>query len=140
MLLTIEEAGIINGRLHRVDELYERGVRLMTLTWNHENCLGFPNSKDPRLMELGLKPLGFERRTHGESLEFWWMCLIYLTGDFTMWLLLLKAHLWLPILMPEHCAPIQEILRMICFEFLAHMAAWPALICIRNSEKIRLYR
>ena len=60
MLLTIEEAGIINGRLHRVDELYERGVRLMTLTWNHENCLGFPNSKDPRLMELGLKPLGFE--------------------------------------------------------------------------------
>ncbi len=47
MLLTIEEAGIINGRLHRVDELYERGVRLMTLTWNHENCLVFQLPKIP---------------------------------------------------------------------------------------------
>lgn len=67
-LLTIEEAGIINGRLQRVDELYARGVRLMTLTWNHENCLGFPNSKDARLMERGLKPLGFEAVERMEQL------------------------------------------------------------------------
>jgi membrane dipeptidase len=36
------------------------GVRLISLTWNGENCFGFPNSADPALMALGLKPFGIE--------------------------------------------------------------------------------
>lgn len=57
-LLTLEEGAILDNNLKRVDELYEMGVRLITLTWNHENCIGFPNSVDPELMKMGLKPFG----------------------------------------------------------------------------------
>lgn len=59
-LLTIEEGGILNGRMERLEELYHKGVRLMTLMWNYENCLGYPNSKDPAVMQKGLKPFGIE--------------------------------------------------------------------------------
>ncbi len=41
---TVEEGGVINGNLSRIDELYNKGIRLITLTWNHPNCLGYPNS------------------------------------------------------------------------------------------------
>ena len=54
-ILTIEEGGILNGQLSRLEELYELGIRLITLTWNHENCIGYPNKQ-----EGGLKPFGFE--------------------------------------------------------------------------------
>lgn len=57
---TVEEGGILNGSLERLDHLYQEGVRLLTLMWNYENCLGFPNSKDPAVMERGLKPFGFQ--------------------------------------------------------------------------------
>ena len=43
-----------------VDELYEEGVRLMTLTWNYENCIGSPNSANRKVMRKGLKPFGIE--------------------------------------------------------------------------------
>lgn len=59
-ILTIEEGGILNGKVQRLEELYHRGIRLMTLTWNYENCIGFPNSKNAGLMKQGLKPFGFE--------------------------------------------------------------------------------
>ena len=59
-ILTVEEGGIINGKIQYLDELYQLGVRLITLTWNHENCIGFPNSREPELMERGLKPFGIE--------------------------------------------------------------------------------
>lgn len=54
-VLTIEEGGILNGKLSRLEELYELGIRLITLTWNHENCIGYPNKQ-----EGGLKPFGIE--------------------------------------------------------------------------------
>lgn len=57
-VLTVEEGGVLNGRLARLEELYERGVRLMTLLWNYENCIGAPNSRDRLLMEKGLTPFG----------------------------------------------------------------------------------
>lgn len=57
---TIEEGGILNNKIDRLHSLYERGVRLMTLMWNYENCLGYPNSKDNMLMQKGLKPFGIE--------------------------------------------------------------------------------
>lgn len=59
-LLTIEEGGILNNNITRVDKLYEEGVRLITLTWNHENCIGYPNSKEEIVMQKGLKPFGVE--------------------------------------------------------------------------------
>ena len=54
----VEEGGILGGRLERLDTLFQKGVRIMTLLWNYENCLGFPNSRDGRVMERGLKPFG----------------------------------------------------------------------------------
>lgn len=58
--LTIEDGRPINGRLDRIKEYYDRGVRLVTLTWNHENSIGYPNSTDAEAMALGLKPFGRE--------------------------------------------------------------------------------
>ncbi len=59
-ILTVEDAVPVDGKIGRVDELYNDGVRIMTLTWNYENSLGFPNSKDPELHKKGLKPFGIE--------------------------------------------------------------------------------
>ena len=59
-ILTLEEGGIINGKMEYLEELYRQGIRLITLTWNYENCIGYPNSREPKLMELGLKPFGIE--------------------------------------------------------------------------------
>ncbi len=58
--LTIEDGGIIEGQMDRLDELYTMGIRLITLTWNHENCMGYPQSTDPIIMQSGLKKFGFE--------------------------------------------------------------------------------
>ena len=57
-IITVEEGGILNGKIERIDCLYEKGVRLITLTWNYENCIGYPNSKKKNTMERGLKPFG----------------------------------------------------------------------------------
>lgn len=59
-VLTLEEGGILNGKMEYLEELYHQGIRLITLTWNHENCIGFPNSREPELMKQGLKPFGME--------------------------------------------------------------------------------
>lgn len=59
-VLTVEEGGVLNGKIERLEELYRRGIRLITLTWNYENCIGSPNSRDPQVMERGLKPFGIQ--------------------------------------------------------------------------------
>lgn len=41
-LISVEEGDVIEGKLSRIDELYELGVRMMTLTWNHRNRLAAP--------------------------------------------------------------------------------------------------
>lgn len=58
--LTVEEGGIIENDMSRLEQLYEEGVRLMTLLWNEENCMGYPNSRDAEVMKKGLKPFGIE--------------------------------------------------------------------------------
>lgn len=58
--LTIEEGGIVENDMSRLEVLYEEGVRLMTLLWNGENCIGYPNSRDAEVMKKGLKPFGIE--------------------------------------------------------------------------------
>lgn len=45
-LLTVEEGGVCRDRLENLDALYQQGVRMMTLTWNHDNGLGHPNHPD----------------------------------------------------------------------------------------------
>lgn len=59
-VLTIEEGGILEGNMSRLEQLWEQDIRLMTLLWNYENCIGYPNSRDRNVMEQGLKPFGFE--------------------------------------------------------------------------------
>ncbi len=59
-LLTLEDCVLLDGKIERVDELFEKGVRIAALTWNYENCVGFPNSFDENEHKKGLKPFGFE--------------------------------------------------------------------------------
>lgn len=42
-LLTIEEGAVCRGSLNILRDFYRLGVRMMTLTWNFENELAFPN-------------------------------------------------------------------------------------------------
>lgn len=42
-LLSLEEGAVCQGEPERVKQLYQDGVRMMTLTWNYANGLGFPN-------------------------------------------------------------------------------------------------
>lgn len=42
-MLTLEEGGICQGELSYLRDFYRLGARMMTLTWNFENQLGFPN-------------------------------------------------------------------------------------------------
>lgn len=67
-LKTIEEGAVYEGKVENLQLLYERGVRMSTLTWNYENELAFPNKmyvdEDGKVhaepdTENGLKPAGF---------------------------------------------------------------------------------
>ena len=42
-MLTVEEGAVCKGQPARLEELYEMGVRMVTLTWNFPNELGYPN-------------------------------------------------------------------------------------------------
>lgn len=59
-ILSIEDGQLLDSKIGRLDELHNKGVRLMTLLWNHENCIGFPNSSDAKLHQKGLKPFGID--------------------------------------------------------------------------------
>ena len=59
-LLTLEDGGIMGEDLANVEAFYDKGVRLVTLTWNSQNPIGFPRAKDPDKMARGLKPYGFQ--------------------------------------------------------------------------------
>ncbi len=47
-LLTIEEGAVCQGSLEKLREFYDRGVRMMTLTWNFPNEIGWPNLVMPK--------------------------------------------------------------------------------------------
>lgn len=59
-LLTVEEGGVLDGSMERLEQLFEKNVRLLTLTWNKDNCIGHPNHRDKEKNALGLTPFGFE--------------------------------------------------------------------------------
>ena len=58
-LLTVEDGIGIDDKMQRLEEMYDDGVRMLTLTWNWENCIGYPNSSDSDEHSKGLKPFGF---------------------------------------------------------------------------------
>ena len=61
-LLSIEEGACCRGDVRLLRNFYRLGVRMMTLTWNYENELGFPNEiiDDKLVLDRGLKKTGFE--------------------------------------------------------------------------------
>ena len=77
-LLTVEEGAVCMGETKKLDKLYDMGVRMMTLTWNYPNVIGFPNidysnrkGTDDMYVpngEKGLTELGREIVEHMERL------------------------------------------------------------------------
>lgn len=68
-VLTIEEGGVLLGNPAFLRNFYRLGVRMLTVTWNYQNELGWPNALTPGgertkpgvpNTESGLTPLGIE--------------------------------------------------------------------------------
>ncbi len=64
-MLTVEEGAVLKGNISVLRNLYRLGVRMLTLTWNFENELGYPgttikNEPYPAGKGFGLKPRGIE--------------------------------------------------------------------------------
>ena len=57
---TLEDGRSVGGSLKKLKHYQEIGVSLISLTWNYENCFGYPNSADAASMKRGLKPFGKE--------------------------------------------------------------------------------
>ncbi len=55
--LSLEEGGVVGEDLDKIDLLYDKGVRMVTLTWNFPNSIGYPN-KDYKYSERGLTSFG----------------------------------------------------------------------------------
>jgi membrane dipeptidase len=55
--LTIEEGGALEGSIDNLHAAYQLGVRLITLTWNYPNEIGYPNH-EWRYQHDGLTPFG----------------------------------------------------------------------------------
>lgn len=67
-LLTLEDARTIDNSMDNIDWLKEKGFQMIGLMWNHENCIGYPNSADDTENQKGLKPFGIEAIEYIESL------------------------------------------------------------------------
>lgn len=57
-MLSIEEGGVLGGSLEKLHQVYEDGVRLITLTWNYPNEIGWPNKMEGP--DKGLTKRGWE--------------------------------------------------------------------------------
>ena len=62
-LLTVEEGAVCRGEIEKLHKLYEMGVRMITLTWNFPNEIGFPN------FDRELKKKAKEMRKEWEECE-----------------------------------------------------------------------
>lgn len=75
-LLSLEEGGIFEKSPEDLKWFYDRGARIATLTWNHENDLGYPNCQGDPFKEhpwswgekRGLKEKGIRFLEQMESL------------------------------------------------------------------------
>lgn len=70
-LLTVEEGAATGLKLSHLRNLYRLGVRMMTLTWNYENGIGYPNLRKENLPNMtdGLTPFGIELIQEMEDLH-----------------------------------------------------------------------
>lgn len=66
--LTIEDGRSVDGKMEKIDQYYDLGVRLISLTWNYNNCFGAANSKDEEQMKTGLTCFGKEAISHMKEL------------------------------------------------------------------------
>ena len=67
-ILTMEDGVAVQGDMKKLDYFHSLGVRALSLTWNYENCFGYPNSKDPEIMQKGLKDFGKEAVKHMQEI------------------------------------------------------------------------
>ncbi len=58
LLLALEDARILAGKLDRVDRLYEAGVRILTPLWRGETCIGGSHDTESGLTDFGKQALG----------------------------------------------------------------------------------
>lgn len=42
--LSIEEGEVIKGDIQKLRTVYDMGIRIITITWNYQNSLGYPNA------------------------------------------------------------------------------------------------
>lgn len=64
-MLTVEEGGALEGKLENLHALYRRGVRMITLTWNYPNEIGFPGFPDYEGLCAGRVPLTLRETDRG---------------------------------------------------------------------------
>ena len=57
LLLAVEDARILGGRLERVDELFRLGIRILTPLWKGETCIGGSHDTASGLTEFGKEAL-----------------------------------------------------------------------------------
>lgn len=57
--LTIEEGEALEGNIDNLKFFYDKGIRLITLTWNYENSIGYPHIMKEKACS-GLKKFGKE--------------------------------------------------------------------------------
>ena len=43
----MEDCTAADGNLSNLQTFYDRGVRMIGLIWNYENCMGYPSSNSP---------------------------------------------------------------------------------------------
>ena len=67
-ILTMEDGVAVQGDMNKLDYFHSLGVRALSLTWNYENCFGYPNSKDPEIMQKGLKDFGKDAVKHMQEI------------------------------------------------------------------------
>lgn len=58
VIFTVEDCGCMQGDAKNVTWAYDHGARMFGITHNTENAYGYPNSEDPLVMAMGLKPEG----------------------------------------------------------------------------------
>lgn len=56
-ILAVEDARLLGGNIERLERLYEKGVRVLTLGWEGSTCIGGSHDTDEGLTEFGFEVL-----------------------------------------------------------------------------------